>query len=141
MGLSGRVARYLRLPPEERRVLRAALGLVLLARLLLGSAGVARTRRAAQRLAFRSTLSSERLAVLVAAAARALPGEATCLPRAIALEALLRAAGHAAELRIGVAPRDGRARLDAHAWVEVDGVSVDGEPAPYVALPVFGTRP
>jgi hypothetical protein len=141
VGLFGRFARWSRLPPEERRVLLRASLLLLFARLALAGASVAWARRAAVRLAPRSMVSSARLAALVAAAARALPGATGCLPRAIALEALLRRAGRAAELRVGVAARRGRARLDAHAWVEVDGVAVGGDPSPYVALPVFGTRP
>jgi hypothetical protein len=141
VGLFGRFARWSRLPPEERRVVLRASLLLLFARLALAGASVAWTRGAAGWLARRSAMPSARVAALVAAAARALPGATGCLPRAIALEALLRRGGHAAELRVGVAPRRGRGRLAAHAWVEVDGVAVGGDPSPYVALPVFGTRP
>jgi len=140
LGLRSRLAAYWRLPPEERRVVPRALLLVAFARLAVPRAGVTRTRRAVARLAPRSAISSRRLAVLVAAAARVLPGAGPCLPRAIALEALLLGAGRAAELRIGVAPRSGRGRLDTHAWVEVEGVALDEDSAPYVALPLFGTR-
>jgi hypothetical protein len=139
-GLSTRLAAYRRLPREEKRVLRWALLLVAFARLGVPLAGVPRTRRAAARLAPRSAVASRRLAVLVAAAAPALPGTSRCLPRAIALEALLLGAGRSAELRIGVAPRYAGGRLDAHAWVEVDGVALDEHQSAYVALPLFGTR-
>jgi transglutaminase superfamily protein len=141
MGLWSGVAGYRRLPPEERRALVRVWLLVVVTRLVLPRRGVARTRAVAERLAPRTAIPPARLAVLAAAAARAWPGAIPCLPRAVALEALLRAGGHAAELRIGVAPRHGRERLDAHAWVQVDGVPLDGDPSPYVAVPVFGTRP
>jgi Transglutaminase-like superfamily len=141
MGLWRGLAGYRRLPPEERRTLFRAWMLVVLARVVLSWRGVAETRGVAARLAPRTAIPPARLAVLVAAAARAWPGAVPCLPRAIALEALLRTGGHAAELRIGVGPRYGRERVDAHAWVEVDGIALDGDPAPYVAVPVFGTRP
>src|SRR5262245_22554756 len=140
MGLWRGLAGYRRLPPEERRALLRAWLLVVLARVVLPRRGVAQTREVAARPAPRTAIAPARLAVLVAAAARAWPGAMACLPRAIALEALLRTGGHAAELRIGVSPWHGRERVDAHAWVEVEGVALDGDPAPYVAVPVFGTR-
>jgi hypothetical protein len=135
-----RLAAYRRLPAEERRIVPWAVLLVAAARLAAPRLGVPRTRRAAARLAPRSSLPSRRLACLVAASARALPGPSACLSRSIALEALLRGAGHAAELRIGVARRPDRCGLDAHAWVEVEGVALDEGASPYVALPLFGTR-
>jgi hypothetical protein len=141
MGLRSGLAGYRRLPPQERRALLRAWLLVVLARVVLPRRGVARTREVASRVAPQTAISPPRLAVLVAAAARGWPGAIPCLPRAIALEALLRRGGHAAELRIGVAPRHGRERFESHAWVEVDGMALDGDPSPYVAVPVFGTRP
>jgi hypothetical protein len=50
------------------------------------------------------------------------PG-ATCLPQALAARHLLKRAGYAAQLRIGVA-KDKQALFQAHAWVEVDGAVV-----------------
>lgn len=50
------------------------------------------------------------------------PSGGKCLPRSIALLALLRRNGIDAELRIGV-QKSGNA-LDAHAWVEVKGIPV-----------------
>lgn len=135
-----RLARYRRLPRDERRVLRVSALLLALTRLLVGRASVPRMRRAAARLAPRSPAPPERLAQLVDAAAGALPGTTSCLARAIALEALLVRAGHAAELRIGVAPRQGRGRLEAHAWVELEGVALDPAASRYAALPLFGVR-
>ncbi len=51
---------------------------------------------------------------------------ATCLPQALAAEALLRRAGHPADLRIGVA-KTGPGRLLAHAWVECRGRVIVGD--------------
>jgi hypothetical protein len=55
----------------------------------------------------------------VMAVARRLPGT-RCLPRALALQALLRQAGVASELRLGVA-KNPRGSFVAHAWVNCDG--------------------
>jgi hypothetical protein len=38
-----------------------------------------------------------------------------------------------------VAPRNGRDRLPAHAWVEIGGVAVAEDPKLYTPLPLFGT--
>jgi hypothetical protein len=61
----------------------------------------------------------EALAWAVGAVARRVP-KASCLTQALALEALLAAAGRASDLRIGVARRaDGS--FEAHAWTELEG--------------------
>ncbi len=73
-----------------------------------------------------AVLAADRLATLVAAAARHHVRPMTCLPRALALQALLRRNGIQAELRIGVRREAGS--LQAHAWVEHAGSPV-GEPA------------
>lgn len=111
-----------------------------LARLCVGRWGVGRARHLAARLAPASRLSPERLDAIVRAVGRWVPGLSRCLPRAITLEALLVGAGHAAELRVGLAPREGRERPGAHAWVELDGVAVGEDPSGFTALPLFGTR-
>ena len=68
--------------------------------------------------------TARRVGWAVTLASRYVPG-ATCLPQALAGELLLRRAGIAGELRIGVAKRnDGRLR--AHAWVESGGAVVIG---------------
>lgn len=63
---------------------------------------------------------------------------ATCLPQALAGEALLVRNGHAAELILGVA-KTPQGRLEAHAWVESRGRLVVGElrqgMAQYTPLP------
>jgi hypothetical protein len=137
-GLSRRLIRFAGLPAEERSVLLHSAALLALARTLLRTAGVSRARRAVARLSVRPRLEPSRLAEIVRMASAVLPGVTSCLPRALVLEGLLRAADHPAELRIGVAPRNGRPSLPAHAWVEVGGVAVAEDPSAYTALPVFG---
>jgi hypothetical protein len=65
------------------------------------------------------------------------PFRAKCLPRAIVLWSMLRRAGVAAELRLGV--RHGDRGFEAHAWVEVGGVHLDEQPeaVPFVPLRAF----
>jgi hypothetical protein len=68
---------------------------------------------------------------------RCLPG-ATCLVRALAAQRMLIRHGQNCELHIGVAGRkDGR--LDAHAWIQVEGCVVVGNGADlskFVSLPL-----
>ena len=64
------------------------------------------------------------IAWAIAVAQRVVP-RATCLPQALAAEALLVHCGHPVELRIGVIKTD-RGRLVAHAWVESAGRIVVG---------------
>lgn len=68
--------------------------------------------------------SARRIAWLVDAAARNGAHRASCLPRALATQWLLRRHAIAADLRLGV--RKSGDALDAHAWVEHDGVPVGG---------------
>lgn len=86
--------------------------------------------------------SPERLAALVAVAARHHFVPARCLHRAICLRGLLAQAGQAAELKIGV--RREEVGLDAHAWVEIDGEAL-AEPPPgerrYASLDSMSKRP
>ena len=60
---------------------------------------------------------------VVWAVIRRLPYARTCLPRSVALWALLRRQGIDSEVVIGVRP--GGAPLDAHAWVERGGVPLN----------------
>jgi hypothetical protein len=66
-------------------------------------------------------LEAERLARLVKAVGLRHPLQAQCLPQSLWLWRKLRALGQPAELKLGVANVADR-RLDAHAWVEIDGV-------------------
>ncbi len=63
--------------------------------------------------------SVDRLAWAVAVASRFVPGS-TCLVQAMALQYLLRRAGHPALMHIGV-NKDQIGKLRAHAWVESRG--------------------
>jgi len=76
--------------------------------------------------------SSELIAWAVAAAARQLHAS-NCLIEAVACHALLRRNGYPSRLCIGVRPA---APIEAHAWIELNGVRVIGDFAPpeFVAL-------
>jgi hypothetical protein len=67
-------------------------------------------------------------------AARTVPGSA-CLAQALVAEHLLRSAGHAADLHIGVR-RDDSTTLLAHAWVTSEGhvVAGDDDEPPYAPM-------
>jgi hypothetical protein len=134
------LARFLRLPPAERRLVVVLVPLLAVVRIAVAWARVPRVRRLAAWLAPRSAAEPLRLAELVASAGRMLPGDTRCLARAIGLEALLLKAGHAAELRIGLSARQGRDRPDAHAWVELGGRAVGEDASAYTPLPLFGAR-
>jgi hypothetical protein len=87
--------------------------------------------RTARRLLSRSThpaatdVTPERITWALTRARRIVP-RATCLPQALAAEALLIRSGLPAELRIGVV-KTAQGRLEAHAWVESGGRIVVGE--------------
>jgi hypothetical protein len=81
-------------------------------------------------------LSRRRLARAVARAARRLPGESRCLPRAMALQWMLRRRRLGGELHIGVLPGNDRGSLgDLHAWVTRLGeVLIGADEKPHRAL-------
>lgn len=122
------VERFLRLPSSERALLVRSV-------LWLGAARLALwvlPLKAARRLLSRAPAPSagaaptpERIAWGLAHARRVVPG-ATCLPQALAAEALLIRAGLPVKLRIGVVKTDS-GRLEAHAWVESGGRIVVGD--------------
>jgi hypothetical protein len=62
------------------------------------------------------------LAERIAAVAKRIPGKPTCLPQALVLQAGLRRRGIESLLRLGVRQVE---PFEAHAWVEVDGVTID----------------
>ena len=133
----GALARLVRLGPEQRALLARAAVWLVLARLGLATLPFLRVRalcgRASRGLPLVGRPASEiRWAVL--AVARRLLGT-RCLPRALALQALLRQAGVASELRIGVA-KNPQGSLVAHAWVDCDGEPFlpDEDVSPYAPL-------
>lgn len=120
-----------RLPWSERRSAAVALLALTGIRLALASLGFRRVHGLLSRWVAASAPGAQRPPALRAAQAaatlRALdraagcgPSRPSCLPRSLTLWWLLRRQGMPAELRIGVR-REGD-RLEAHAWVEQDGV-------------------
>jgi hypothetical protein len=120
--------KFWRLSAGERRTLLAAVAGLVLARLVMGCAGVGRTQRLAARLLRRrparpvTVQDAMRLARLIDGAARVAGGR--CLARALVLLWMLRWKGAEGVLRVGVR-RHGEG-LEAHAWVEYDGVVLEG---------------
>jgi hypothetical protein len=108
------------LSPAERRVLLAACLLLPSYAIRVRLFGL---RRAQANLPGLSTAASpvvpERIARLVAVAARRAFFRAGCLPTSLALQHLLALRGIASELRLGVGKPNGR--FEAHAWIERDG--------------------
>lgn len=70
-----------------------------------------------------SLVEAKAMGEAVNIAARHTPFRVTCLSRSLVLGWLLRRRGVASDLRIGVRLVSGS--LDAHAWVELDGVPVN----------------
>lgn len=70
--------------------------------------------------------SVDEISRAVALASRYTPGTKTCLTQALALRLLLVRRGYPATLRIGVV-REGKERLQAHAWVESAGRVLIGD--------------
>ncbi len=129
------------LAPADRRLLCQSALLLLLVRAALRVLPFGALRQALARHGRPPAVPAppERIAWSVDTAAAALPGGCGCLPRALVAHALLRRAGHPAEIRLGVA-RDGDRKLRAHAWVESNGGVLVGaaglEPfTPLMALP------
>ncbi|MGB7415743.1 MAG: lasso peptide biosynthesis B2 protein [Thermosynechococcaceae cyanobacterium] len=56
---------------------------------------------------------------------RLMPGQVKCLARALTTQVIVRRQGYTPDLRIGVA-KDDQNRLEAHAWLELQGYVVIG---------------
>jgi hypothetical protein len=117
-----------RLEPRGRRHAVRALGWLVAARVLLRLAPYAAVHRLLTKLPARraapSLITPAECTVAIDRAARLVPGTA-CLARAVAADCLLRRDGRDTVLSIGVC-RDRGPDLEAHAWVESDGVIVTG---------------
>jgi hypothetical protein len=132
------VRKYLRLPAHDRALLTRTiftLGAARLATWLLpfprGRRLLIGTRRPAT-----PTVTRDQVRWAIAQAQRIIP-RATCLPQALAAEALLTRGGLPADLQIGVM-KTPSGTLTAHAWVESGGRIVVGdlpELAAYTRLP------
>jgi hypothetical protein len=83
----------------------------------------------------RAASSSEEISRAVDVAARFVPG-ATCLVKAQVGCAMLNRFGYAAKIRLGVLKN--LSKLEAHAWVECDGLVMMGDTGnQYVELPAM----
>ena len=133
---------------DRRSLLALAIALPLVAG-TLRIAGLCRTQTWLQRLAGSGPMhdagtielrAAQRLAQLAAIAGRrgALP--VTCLPQSLLVFALLRRRGLSPELKLGV--RKIRAAVDAHAWVELQGVALGQKDLMHVPfVPRAGLNP
>jgi Transglutaminase-like superfamily len=125
-----RVARFRSLAPPDRGLFLVALLAIAFVRVGLWLTSFRRLHRAFERIAPPAGApdptpgEAERIGWAVGSAARFVP-DATCLPQALAAEAILRHRGHPADLRIGVT-RDGGG-VQAHAWVESYGRVIVGD--------------
>jgi len=132
-----RLRSYLALPGAERRLALRAIAALCWAAILLRAAGYRRARKWLDSVGARAgTVGADAAMVRRAAAraARTLP-RVGCLAQACAAEWLLRRSGRACRLVLGVA-RPAAGLLDAHAWVECEGIVVAGAAAPgrYVSV-------
>jgi hypothetical protein len=117
--------KWRRLPWSERILLLQALALLTLLASALRFLGFRRSRDTLARFLGgrrqEAVLGQARtIARLVEVAARNAPCRSSCLHRSLVLWWLLRRRGLAADLRIGVRRTSGK--LEAHAWVEHQGV-------------------
>ncbi len=135
--------KFIRLPPDYRRLLVSAalvLGLVGTAlRLVSFKKLLHLTEEFSHRSSHRQnflTPSSERITWAVSAVSRRIPLLSRCLTQAVATKILLARWGYPALMRIGVSKGE-NGRLEAHAWVESQGVVVMGAPAAgdFIPLP------
>lgn len=80
-----------------------------------------------------------RMSAAIRTTARHLPWNPTCLARALAAKAMLDIRGKRSRLRLGVA-RDRGSALEAHAWLEADGIVLTGgaEAERYHVVASFG---
>lgn len=128
------LARFWRLPTDERLLIIDAVVLVTAVRIGVSVFGFRRLRRLLARLGRNRVavpVPRERIAWAVRAAARRVPRARTCLVEALAAETLLARHGYVSQLRIGIARS--ATGIGAHAWLEQDGRPVFGQPGPFHA--------
>jgi len=123
----------LRLPRSEKRLFARSLPLLVCTRVTLSTRPLPRVRATLEAVARRllspallASLPPERIGWVVRAASCLVPFTRSCLPRALAMEALLKAAGLSPDLHLGVAPAP-KGKLAAHAWVVCQGKVVMGD--------------
>jgi hypothetical protein len=122
-----------------------ALGLLILARLLVAGPQLGRWRRwlgpiAAGPLAEAPNAADRRLAAAVMRASVRLPGGAKCLPQAMTLHWMLRRRGRPSQLVIAALPGSKRGGIDClHAWIETGGeILIGALDQPFQPLVRFG---
>ncbi len=125
-----RVRKFFSLPRDERSMLLAALGGLPLVAAGVYLFGYKRMRTLLSGAKARSLhlsdshrAEAQRVAHAVALAARHGLVQGTCLSRSLLLWRMLGRRGISAEIRFGV--RAGVAAMEAHAWIEQDGISLD----------------
>jgi len=138
---SGRWAKWRALSAADQRTLLAAALWMPLFWLGLRVLGLPRfqarlQRSKVKRHAAMALPDIQTLGSLVNIAARHTLGPHTCLTRSLLLGWLLRRHGVESQLRIGVRLNQGA--LDAHAWVECDGVPVNDQPDVGAQFASFG---
>ena len=85
----------------------------------------------------RTAMTPVECATAIRRAARIWPAQ--CLPQAIAGSCLLRRSGRVPTVTLGVAAAEG-GRVDAHAWLRCDGVTVTGGGADRHYTPLASAR-
>jgi hypothetical protein len=118
-----RLRTFLALPGAERAAFLEAWAWVLASKLALGAFGLSRVLAWHRAPAVAGAAGAPRAVRWIGVASRYCPGGAGCLVRSLALLGLLRRRGLGAQLRVGVGAT--APRLEAHAWVELDGVPVN----------------
>jgi len=131
MKINVKLAKFNALPWPERRMLLTAIALLPLFWLGLHCFGLRRLQtwlqlRPSPTNAGLSLAEIARIATLVNSAAGLAPIPATCLTRSLLLGWMLQRRGVTSQLRIGVRMNQGK--LDAHAWVEYEGVPINDQP-------------
>jgi hypothetical protein len=121
------VRKFVRLPARDRAVLTRTVFTLAAARLATWTLPfpVGRRLLMGKRRAVPATVTRDQIRWAMNHAQRIVP-RATCLPQALAAEALLTRGGLTAELQIGVM-KTAAGSLTAHAWVESDGRIVVGD--------------
>jgi hypothetical protein len=127
---SGLLRRWKQLSGSERRAIGEAWLLLGFTKAALMALPFGTLQKLLDRYAARAThqqAGAEQIVWAVPAAARRLPGGATCLPQALACNAMLQRRGFASQLHIGVAARQGIGDIRAHAWVEIENRVIIGD--------------
>ncbi len=129
----GPIAKFLRLPNSERRLIIDAAFAMALVRLALSTLPFRIVRRAVTKAArprdpraLPARPSAERISWAVAASGSHLLGRGSCLAKALAAEVMLGRLGYPSQLKLGVA-KTASGEFEAHAWLESEGKVLIGQ--------------